>query len=220
MKKFIIALLGLALLVPNALAISRNEAASLAQEVVGGNATAVRTELEDGVYEVALRGDGTLYQVDILNASGAILKIETTYAGTGRGRSFKLSKAQARDAAAASVPEAAGGIVTAERDEGESAYEIFYSTDGAVGDVVVNAETGAIQRTTSYPEAVAQGILSTDEIVQLLAQRLTDAEIVELELDWDDGRYVLDGEALANGARYSFEINAVTGTLIKLERDD
>lgn len=218
MKKRIALLFALQLmLVSSALAVTQEEAVSLAADAVGGGAEVVRTERDDGVYQMDLRGDGARYEVDILGASGAVLQIETVYTDAGRANAYVLTDEEARAAAKAVAPEAEEGLVTAERDDGACVYEVFYSTGSAVGEVSVNAQTGAIVRVETYP--AAQGVLSIDEVVRLVSERQPGAEIVELEMEWDDGGYQLDGEALVGGARYSFELDAVSGRFMEWERD-
>ena len=69
------------------------------------------------------------------------------------------------------------------------------------------------------PMATAPGIIDAERVAELVNERLNGARIVELELDWDDGRYLYEGEAVANGRRYSFELDANTGEFVEFERD-
>lgn len=219
MKKILIVLAALALLAPSALAVSRDEAANIAQNATGG-AQVERVERDGGTYEVTLSGDGARYRVEVSNAGGAVLEVETVYTGAGRGTRFALSEAEAREAAANVTPEAAGGLVTRERDSEGSAYEVFYASGGSAGEISVNAETGAILRVTTYPEAARQGVLNLEEIAARLADKLPGARLAELELEWDGSRYLYEGEAVAGDQRYEFEMNAVTGKIVEFERAD
>lgn len=219
MKRMILVLAALALCAPAALAVTRGEAEAIARDATGG-ADVVRAERDDGVYEVELRGGDARYQVEILDATGAVLEVETSYPSASWGASFELSADDARVAAAKVAPEAADGFAIAGRGDDGSVYEVFYSAEGAVGEITVNAQTGAITRVERYPEAAARGVLSADEVARLVSERQRGAEIVELELEWDDGRYLYEGEATAGGARYSFELDAETGRFIEFGRDD
>ena len=219
MKRFVVSFLLLALCAPGALALTRDEAAAIAREAAPG-AELVHTRLDDGGYEFELRGENTRYRVDVDAATGAVLEIEAEYPSAGRGARFALSEAEARDAAAAVAPQAANGIVTRDRERGGSAYEVFYAADGAVGEVAVNAETGAILGATVYPDAAARGAIDAARVAELIAGRASGARITELELDRDGSRYRYEGEVEAGGARYSFELDANTGAFIEFERDD
>lgn len=42
--------------------------------------------------------------------------------------------------------------------------------------------------------------------------------VMELELDWEDGELIYEGEAELNGKRYEFEIS-VNGEMLEWERD-
>lgn len=219
MNSVTIALAVLALCATSALAVSREEAAAIAREATGG-AEVARVELDDGVYEIDLRGEGARYRAEVLDATGALLKLEKVSDGDGRATSFTLTEAEARDAAATIAPEAANGLAMRAHGAQGSAYEVFYAGDGAVGEIAVNAQTGAILRETVYPEAAAQGVLSLGEVEARISERLRGAQLTELELDWDDGRYVYEGEASAKDARYSFELRATDGAILEFERED
>lgn len=46
------------------------------------------------------------------------------------------------------------------------------------------------------------------------------AKIAEIELDFEGGKYVYEGEAYLNGREYDFKVDAKTGSLIKWKLDD
>ena len=46
------------------------------------------------------------------------------------------------------------------------------------------------------------------------------AKITEIELDFEGGKYVYEGEAYLNGREYDFKVDARTGSLIKWKLDD
>lgn len=46
------------------------------------------------------------------------------------------------------------------------------------------------------------------------------AKITEIELDFEGGKYVYEGEAYLNGREYDFKVDAKTGSLIKWKLDD
>ncbi len=60
-------------------------------------------------------------------------------------------------------------------------------------------------------------IISVDEVKSIVTSKIgsTDAKIVEIELDREDGILQYEGEAFYNGYEYEFEINATSGVIIK-----
>lgn len=61
--------------------------------------------------------------------------------------------------------------------------------------------------------------ISVSKAKSVITGRYPGAKITEIEFDRDDGKYVYEGEAIYNGKEYDFKVNAVTGKLIKWERD-
>lgn len=64
--------------------------------------------------------------------------------------------------------------------------------------------------------------ISREEAARIVLSRVEGAEesdIHELEADHDDGRFVYEGELLFNGYEYEFEIDGVTGEMIRWEID-
>lgn len=61
--------------------------------------------------------------------------------------------------------------------------------------------------------------ISVSQAKGVITGKYSGAKITEIEFDRDDGKYVYEGEAVYNGREYDFEINAVTGKLLKWERD-
>ena len=58
-----------------------------------------------------------------------------------------------------------------------------------------------------------------DEARTLVLKKVPGATITKIELDYDDGRKIYEGEAYKDGYEYEFEINASTGKFIKWEQD-
>jgi len=62
------------------------------------------------------------------------------------------------------------------------------------------------------------GVLNASEAMAKLAEKKGNVVVTELELDWDDGRLVYEGDAELDGKRYEFEMKA-DGGIIEWERD-
>ena len=72
-----------------------------------------------------------------------------------------------------------------------------------------NASTGTVDESKAQEIALAHA-----------GVKAADATITKSKLDYDDGRQVYEIEWYANGAKYDYEIDAATGTVLKAEMDD
>ena len=54
---------------------------------------------------------------------------------------------------------------------------------------------------------------------QVVNQKLPGCNIIEFGMDWEDGRMVYEGEAYLDGVEYDFEVDALTGEIIKWKQD-
>ncbi len=62
--------------------------------------------------------------------------------------------------------------------------------------------------------------ISVSQAKSAVTSRHPGAKITEIELDFDDGKYVYEGEAYLNGREYDFKVDAVNGSLIRWKIDD
>lgn len=201
------------------LAVTQEEAGRIAQEAVGGGATLGRIERDDGLYEASLSGEGVRYRVDV-NDDGKVVEIETLYANVARARSFDLSRDQAREAALEAKPGAEIDLVLEERDDGISEYEVFYSTPDETGMLSLNAQTGEPVELKVWPLAHEMGLMKPSEVVALVKQRESGAEVADISLDYGWAGYQYEGEAYVGRMEISFELDAATGDLYEWEWDD
>ena len=72
---------------------------------------------------------------------------------------------------------------------------------------------------TPKPTTAPSTSISMDEARTLVLKKVPGATITKIELDYDDGRKIYEGEAYKDGYEYEFEINASTGKFIKWEQD-
>lgn len=115
-----------------------------------------------------------------------------------------------------SLPEAQVDYAVRERDDGRYEWNIFYVQGDQFGVCKVLESNNEVRRVELFnPPA---GALKASEAMAKLAQEKGAMEIVDLELDWDDGYLSYEGEALMNGRRYEFEMD-VDGSFIEWERD-
>ena len=72
---------------------------------------------------------------------------------------------------------------------------------------------------TPKPTTAPSTAISMDDARALVLEKVPGATITKIELDYDDGRKIYEGEAYKDGYEYEFEINASTGKFIKWEQD-
>ncbi len=138
-------------------------------------------------------------------------------ASAGLAEDFSVQEQNARAAAQVSLPDAAIDYAVRERDDGRYEWELFFSQGDQLGSCEVIEATNEVRRVELF--ARPEGGLTASEAMALLAQKKgAELTILELELDWDDGWLVYEGEAELGGRRYEFEMTA-TGDIIEWERD-
>lgn len=219
MKKLLATLIALTLiLTAAAMAATKDEALTTAQQLAGEQAALVESDQDGGIFEFEFKDDAARYDVDILSGSGAVVSFETEFSGVARGTQVVLTEADAQDRVVERFPTAHVHLTVAERDDDGCTFEVFFTDGETPAEATVNAETGDLLRLETYP--AAQGLMTADQIPGKVAAQAEGATIAELELSYDDGRYVYDGEANVNGKVYSFEFDAATGDLLEWEIDD
>ena len=129
---------------------------------------------------------------------------------------YAVQKENALAAAKVSLPEANVDYAVRERDGKRIEWNLFFVQGDQLGVCKVLEETNEIRRVELFKKA--EGALTASEAVAKLAEKKGALQIVELDLDWDDGRLAYEGEAELDGKRYEFEMSA-DGSIIEWERD-
>lgn len=81
-----------------------------------------------------------------------------------------------------------------------------------------NANAGSGQNQTA-----SEPLLSEDEAINIVLNKVPGAgreNLVSFGRDFDDGRWLYEGELIYNGLEYDFEIDAMTGNILEWEIDD
>ena len=193
-----------------------------ARSVVPENAELVRTEKDDGLLEyLFITPDNMRYQVDVNPNTVAVQKLEMEAVEKHAGASVVLTQEDAEKALLALQPGAAIHFVRVEREDGGQVYKIRFSTEEAIGQAELNAETGELREMeltyTATPRA--QGDLTAGEAKELALSMVQNGRIVDFETDRDDGRKQYEGELIADGVKYDFTIDAATGGILEWEID-
>lgn len=149
-----------------------------------------------------------------------------TSATPGGAVSLEDAKAAALTHAGVAASDATFTKQKLDRDDGRTIYEIeFYTSTGAEYEYDIDAATGKVLKFESDLEhaGTSGGSLITRERAQEIALALvpgaTAANITKLELDRDDGRTIYEIEIYYNWVEYEYEIDAVSGNVLKSEMD-
>lgn len=212
----------------------------------GGSLREIGFDFEDGkpVYEGELLYGGREYEFDIDAVTGEILKWkddgpaddndphpdDPAYIGLEKAKAAALNR----------WPGAEVLELELDEDDGRAVYEGKLVKDGMEAEFDIDAVTGEIlkweeetaktrapaqagtppQQSTTTPGGTTDSTyLGVAQARDIVLAKLPGAVIKELDFDYEDGRPVYEGEALKDGLEIDFEIDAVTGDILKWERD-
>ncbi len=213
--------------------------------VPDGTDAVVKLDRDDGrqVYEVKFTSGGSAYDYEIDAMSGAILKSEKELlqgqqAGSADGNEsaagVTLEQAKAIAFQHAGLSETAVSVVKAEKDtdDGKTVYEIEFRTESDEYEYKIDAATGAVLKsekeglkgTSSGNTAQTGGAGVTLEQAKAIALKhagFAESAVsgMKAKQDRDDGRTVYEIEFRSGGDEYEYEIDALTGAILKSERD-
>ena len=153
--------------------------------------------------------------------------------GTASAKGY-ISVDDAKEAAFAHAGVNASDVVYVETDfdseHGVMVYEVEFYAGNVEYEYDINAQTGEVvkyeqQNTgTSLPSANVSGDYIGEAAAKTAA--LTHAGVSEADVCWlkadfdrDDGVYLYELEFAANGVKYDYDVNAVTGDIVKFEQE-
>ena len=109
-----------------------------------------------------------------------------------------------------------------DKEDGRWIYEGEIRKDNVEVDFEIDAYSGEIIQwdqdidDDDHPNTTLSGkVIGMDKAKQIAEARLPDGQVVELELDEDDGRLIYEGEIETAAVEAEFEIDAITGEVIK-----
>lgn len=208
----------------------------------GGEVVSLEMDIEDGrmVYEGELVKDGVEYDFDIDALDGTVIKWEKDgYDGSSTAPSSLISKEKAKEIVLNKIPGAS--ITKLELDEedgiwlyegkaklGETVYEFeIKADDGSIMEWKSESKNGTASSSSSSSSSSggtassssSSSAITKEQAKSLVLKKIPGATIVELSVDYDDGRKVYEGEAYLNTSEYEFEIDAATGNFIKWKEE-
>ena len=203
----------------------------------------VKLDWENGrqVYEVEFYSGNKEYDYEIDASAGTVLSYDfdienfapstSTNTGANTGSSAVIGEAKAKEIALNHAGLSANQVSFVQTkldwENGRQVYEVefysgnkeyYYEIDASAGTVL--SYDFDIENYTIPSTGTSSGSYISREKAQQLAQaKAPNATLVKLELDFDDGRAVYEGELRDGRTEYEFEIDAVTGSFIKWSQD-
>lgn len=146
------------------------------------------------------------------------------------------AKKTAFDHAGVAEADVTGLRVKLDYDDGRQVYDVEFYSGNQEYDYEINAVDGTIlsfdqemdewaaaQNAAGTQNTTGQAASITETDARALALEqvpgATDENIVKFAQDYDDGRTVYEIEIIYNRAEYDIEIDASTGTILKMEQD-
>lgn len=108
-----------------------------------------------------------------------------------------------------------------DRDDYDDIHDDDYDRVSGSAGQNQNANSGNSGNGSSSSSGTAakDNLISESEAKNIVLAKVPGASFTEFSLDYDDGRYVYEGEAYKDGYEYSFEINASSGVIIDWEKE-
>ncbi|MEK5040161.1 PepSY domain-containing protein [Sporosarcina sp. FSL K6-3457] len=134
-----------------------------------------------------------------------------------------------KEAKALAVQKVGGTVTEIELEKTKTGfiYEVEVKSNGVEYDLDIDAQTGKVVIEKQQAKQVAQAelprvagtkLLTKDEVIAI-ALKHEKGTVTEVELDDDDGRKHYEIEIKNGTFEYDFEIDAITGKVLKFEKD-
>ena len=199
------------------------EAAFADAQVSEGDTSRLRVtkDRDDGrqIYEIEFTAGNREYSYDIDASDGSILSTETEELQGSAGNSQgSLQGSASNNTAGNTANDTAGTEQGASQDslaqQTQDASKNAGSQDAQNGQSTQNTQTQNNQ--TGQNSGANVAVSEADARAAALARvsGATDTDI-KIELDFDDGQYIYEGDIIYDGKEYEFEIDANTGNFLK-----
>lgn len=114
-----------------------------------------------------------------------------------------------------------------ESDEGYVYYEVEIESGDTEYDIYIEASTGEVLKVDrddhdddDYEVSRAlENIISAEKAMQIAVEKVG-GKVIEIELDEDDNRHEYEIELKTNDGEVEMTIDAVTGKILEIEKDD
>ncbi|MFS0577424.1 PepSY domain-containing protein [Sporosarcina sp. 179-K 3D1 HS] len=153
---------------------------------------------------------GTLAIGGVALANGSDTKVTAT-------PEKMLTLQEAKDIA---VRQYGGHVTEIELENRKSGYvyDVEVKSEGIEYDLDIDAKTGQVTLDDQSSSAQGSKLLTKEEAIRIAKQK-AGGTVKEIELDDDDGRNVYEMELRDDQFEYEIDLDAVTGEVLKFEKD-
>ena len=226
------AVLSISALAATTTAMTQSEAEALAGKYIPSGSTKLRTEYDDGRYEISYYNEGNQekYEVKVSPFSKKITEFDSERFQNFGSLKATLSEEEAKKVVTDELTDAEILSSYLKYDDGLREYEVYFKTDSYYGEYTIHPETGVILErdikvgslTTGTASGTTQSSgssITAEQAKQIAMAQAPGASVTKCKLDRDDGRTIYEVE-LRNGMwEYEFEIDAAGGQILKFEKD-
>lgn len=179
----------------------------------------VTKDRDDGkqIYEVEFTAGNREYNYDIDASDGSILSTETEELQENSGNSQEtVQGSTSNNTANDTAGESQSSGQDASANQTQDASQNTGSQDIQSGQSTQNSQTRNNQSQTGQNANANVAVSEADARAAALERvpGATDTDI-KMELDFDDGQYIYEGDIIYDGKEYEFEIDANTGNFLK-----
>ncbi len=180
----------------------------------------------------------SIHELNLLSVSGKLTLDEVTSAGTASDKGY-IGAENALNAALAHAGVAADGIYGYEAElDYENAvmvYDIEFHADGREYEYDIHAVSGEVIKSKNKNDndrSFSSGNASAPDLSGTIGEEAARSAVLEhsgvaeadarfegIKLDTEHGILVFEIEFYANGVEYDYDVNAVTGEIVKYEYD-
>lgn len=150
-------------------------------------------------------------------------------ANAEKGDSVTPAEYLTMDEAKAKAVESVGGQVKGiefDREKSGAKYEVEVYSDGVEYNLDIDAKTGEVLRTKKddndddddQSRFANEKVITAEEAIAI-AMKQAQGQVMEVELDEDDGRLQYDIEIEDGTYEYELEIDAITGKVLDFEKE-
>ena len=179
----------------------------------------VTKDRDDGrqIYEVEFTAGNREYNYDIDASDGSILSTETEeLQGSTENSQGTVQGSASNNTTSDTTGENQGGSQDSSADKNQDASQSTDSQGTQSGQSTQNTQTQNSQSQTGQNSNADVAVSEADARAAALERvpGATDTDI-KMELDFDDGQYIYEGDIIYDGKEYEFEIDANTGNFLK-----
>lgn len=198
----------------------------------GGQITELKLDSEKGiaVYEGEVWKDSVEYEFKLHAVTGEFLQWEPhqnpsqntnsqNFIGTEKAKQLVLQKVPNGQITELKLDDAYSSLPVYEGEVWENQVEYEFEINAITGEFVKWDTENHGTSGNSTGTAAGQASISYEEAKQIALEKVPGAQLKKLELDYDDGLLIYEGELWKDRMEYEFEIDATTGKILKWESE-